>query len=198
LKSSPWNDYAIPEYSLTTGKHENKALEEPSEYAQLVSKSQLKRDAQAMKDLTSELLDLSKSQLSKVPLEEDILLAIQQARTMRSHGARRRQLLYIAKLIRRSDPAPIIDAVGGFHSEARALTGRQHRSEAWRDLLLEQGDTALGELLQQRDGVDAQSLRQLIRNATHELKEGKPPAAARALFRALRDMDLEQPLPPCP
>jgi ribosomal 50S subunit-associated protein YjgA (DUF615 family) len=30
------------------------------------------------------------------------------------------------------------------------------------------------------------------------LKAGKPPTAARALFRALRDMDLEQTLPPCP
>jgi ribosome-associated protein len=64
--------------------------------------------------------------------------------------------------------------------------------------LLQQGDMALGVLLQQRTGVDAQSLRQLTRNATAELKAGKPPASARALFRVLRDMDLEQALPPCP
>jgi ribosome-associated protein len=183
---------------MTTGNHESEELEEPAGSEQLISKSQLKRDAHAMKDLASELLELSKSQLSKVPLDEDILLAIQQARAFRSHGARRRQLLYLAKLIRRTDPSPIIEAVDGFHCAALALTGRQHRSEAWRDFLLEQGDTALGVLLQQRAGVDVQSLRQLIRNAALELKAGKPPAAARALFRALRDMDLEQPLPPCP
>jgi len=126
------------------------------------------------------------------------LLAVQQARAFRSHGARRRQLLYLAKLIRRNDPSPIIEAVEGFHSEALALTGRQHRSEAWRDFLLEHRDTALGVLLKQRAGIDVQSLRQLIRNAAHELNAGKPPAASRALFRALRDMDVEQPLPPCP
>jgi ribosome-associated protein len=151
-----------------------------------------------MKHLASALLGLSKSELGKVPLDDDILSAIEQARSFRSHGARRRQLLYLAKLIRRTDTAPIVEAVEGFHSAALALTGRQHRSEAWRDFLLEHGDTALGALLQQRAGVDAQNLRQLIRNAAQELKAGKPPASSRALFRALRDMDLEQTLPPCP
>lgn len=183
---------------MTTGKKETAGSEESSENEHVVSKSQLKREAQAMKDLASALLDLSKSQLGKVPLDDAILLAVQQARSFRSHGARRRQLLYLAKLIRRTDPSPIIEAVEGFHSESLALTGRQHRCEAWRDFLLEQGDTALGVLLQQRVGADAQNLRQLVRNATQELKAGKPPAASRTLFRALRDMDLEQALPPCP
>jgi ribosome-associated protein len=183
---------------LTTGNSESEGPDDPSGSEQLISKSQLKRDAQAKKDLASELLELSKSQLGKVPLDEDIRLAIEQARAFRSHGARRRQLLYVAKLIRRIDPSPIIEALEGFHSEALALTGRHHRSEAWRDFLLQQGDMALGVLLQQRTGADAQSLRQLTRNATAELKAGKPPASARALFRVLRDMDLEQPLPPCP
>ncbi len=183
---------------MTAGKHENDGLEDLSEKEQLISKSQLKREAHAMQDLASELLELSKAQLSKLPLDEDILLAIQQAQAFRSHGARRRQLLYLSKLIRRTDPSPIIEAIAGFKSEALALTGRQRRSEAWRDFLLQQGDTALGALLQQRTGMDAQSLRQLIRNAMYELKAGKPPAASRALFRALRDLDMEQPLPPCP
>jgi len=183
---------------LTAGKYENDELEGLPESEQLVSKSQLKREAHAMKDLASELLELSKSQLSKVPLDEDILHAVEQARAFRSHGARRRQLLFLSKLIRRIDPTPILEAVAGFQSEALALTGRQHRSEAWRDFLIQQGDTALEALLQQRGGVDTQSLRQLIRNAVYEMKSGKPPAASRALFRALRDLDVEEPLPPCP
>jgi ribosome-associated protein len=181
---------------LTTGNSESEGPDDPSGSEQLISKSQLKRDAQAKKDLASELLELSKSQLGKVPLDEDIRLAIEQARAFRSHGARRRQLLYVAKLIRRIDPSPIIEALEGFHSEALALTGRHHRSEAW-DFLLHRGYGAWS-LLQQRTEADAQSLRQLTRNAAVELNAGKPPASARALFRVLRDMDLEQPLPPCP
>ncbi|HMB59207.1 MAG TPA: DUF615 domain-containing protein, partial [Xanthomonadales bacterium] len=70
--------------------------------------------------------------------------------------------------------------------------------EAWRDLLLDQGDAALGELLKERPGMDIQALRQLIRNGQHERSAGKPPAAARSLFRTLREMDQKAALPPCP
>jgi ribosome-associated protein len=165
---------------------------------QIVSKSQLKREAQAVKSLAADLLQLSTSQLQRIPLENDLLLAIREAHKYRSHGAHRRQLQYIAKLIRRTDPAVIAAAVAEIQSEARGLTARQHRAESWRDSLLERSDAALGELLRLRPGADAQRLRQLIRNAQSEQAAGKPPAAARALFRVLRDLDAEQSLPPCP
>ena len=161
------------------------------------SKSQMKRDALEMKSLAARLLELSASQLRRVPLENDVLLAIGEAHKFRSHGARRRQLQYLAKLIRRTDSAVIIAAIEEIQTEARGLTARQHRAEAWRERLLQQGDTALGELLQQHSGVDMQHLRRLIRNARQEEAAGKPPVAARNLFRALRDLDVQQTLPPC-
>ena len=79
---------------------------------------------------------------------------------------------------------------------ARQLTARQHRVENWRDFLLISGDTALGKLLQQRREADGQAIRQLIRNAQREVSRGKPPASSRALFRLLRVMDEDTPLPP--
>jgi ribosome-associated protein len=194
---SPCNGYRITEYPMAPGKIENDVADSGRENEHPASKSQLKRDAQAMKTLATDLLLLSASQLQRVPLENDVLVAIQEARKFRSHGARRRQLQYIAKLIRRTDAAIIIAAVAEIQSEARGLTARQHRTEAWRETLLERGDVALGELLQQRTGVDAQHLRQLIRNARHERITGKPPVALRALFRQLRDLDAMQALPPC-
>ena len=182
---------------MAPGKTENESADNDWENEAPVSKSQLKREAQAMKTLAMDLLQLSASELQRVPLENDLVLAIRDARSFRSHGARRRQLQYLAKLIRRVDAALIIDAVAEIKSEARGLTARQHRTEAWREKLLEQGDAALGELLEKREGVDAQRLRQLIRNARQEKITGKPPVASRALFRELRDMDATQALPPC-
>ena len=67
--------------------------------------------------------------------------------------------------------------------------------ENWRDFLLESGDAALGKLLQQRHEADGQAIRQLIRNAQRESSKDKPPASARALFRLLRNMDENKPLP---
>jgi len=161
------------------------------------SKSQLKRDAQAVKSLAAGLLQLSASQLRRVPLENDVAQAIEDARRFRSHGARRRQLQYITKLIRRTDPSAVFAALEEIQSEARGLSARHHRAEAWREVLIERGDAALGELIQHCTEVDVPQLRQLIRNARQEKNADKPPVAARALFRVLRDLDARQTLPSC-
>ncbi len=182
---------------MASGNKQKDPASESRASEQAASKSQLKRDARAMKSLATELLQLSASQLRRLPLENELLLAIQAAHSIHSHGARRRQLQYLAKLVRRADTADIVAAVEGIRSEARGLTARQHRIEAWRESLMEKGDAALGELLQHHPSADAQHLRQLIRNANREKTADKPPAAARALFRALRDLDAEQVLPPC-
>jgi len=170
---------------------ENFSADEP-----LVSKSQRRREALELKALASELTKLSPARLGRVPLDENVRAAIVETRQIRSHVARKRQLQYAAKLLRRIDPEPILQALEGFGGEARQLTGRQHRSEAWRDYLLERGDFAIGELMKQRADVDTQALRQLVRNAKKESERKKPPASARALFRTLRDMDEQEQLPP--
>ena len=162
----------------------------------LASKSQRRRDALETKSLASELIKLNAARLGRVPLDDSVRSAIMEARQIRSNVARKRQLQYVAKLLRRIDPEPIIQTLEGFDGEARQLTGRQHRSEAWRDFLLESGDQAVGVLMQQRDDVDTQVIRQLIRNAQKETARGKPPASARAIFRLLREMDEAEPLPP--
>ena len=162
----------------------------------LTSKSQRRRDALEVKSLASRLIGLSPALLAQVPLDEPSRAAIGEARRIRSNVARKRQLQFVAKLLRRGDPDPIWQALEAIGADARQLSGRQHRAEAWRDRLVETGDSAISELLRQRQDVDAQPLRQLIRKAHQEAGAGKPPAAARALFRLLREMDEFEPLPP--
>jgi len=161
-----------------------------------ISKSQRRRDALEVRALAARLIALAPTQLAQVPLDDRLRAEIEQARRIRSNVARKRQLQFVAKLMRRSDPAEIEAALAGFDQEARQLTARHHRSEAWRDHLLAAGDAAIGELLQQRRDADAQALRQLVRNAQREARTGRPPAAARALFRELRALDEAEPLPP--
>jgi ribosome-associated protein len=162
----------------------------------VASKSQRRREALELKSLASELIKLSAARLGRVPLDDAVRSAIMESRQIRSNVARKRQLQYVAKLLRRADPEPIVQTLEGFDGEARQLTGRQHRTEAWRDFLLESGDHAVGVLMQQYNDVDTQSIRQLIRNAHKETARSKPPASARALFRLLREMDESEPLPP--
>jgi len=170
---------------------ENHGAEQP-----LASKSQRRREALELKSLASKLIKLSPASLGRVPLDDDVRSAIEDARLIRSNVAGKRQLQYVAKLLRRTDPEAIFQTLKEFDGEARQLTGRQHRSEAWRDFLLVSGDHAVGVLMKQRNDTDTQTIRQLIRNAQKEAVLGKPPASARALFRVLREMDEWEPLPP--
>jgi ribosome-associated protein len=160
------------------------------------SKSQRRRDALELRNLATRLIRLPTSQLAQVPLDSQLRAEIDRARGIRSHVAGKRQMQYVAKLLRRSDPQPLYDALDSFDNEARQVTARQHRSEAWRDRLLEEGDSAVGALLELRRDADGQGIRQLIRNAGREAARNKPPAAARALFRLLRELDEREPLPP--
>ena len=163
-----------------------------------VSKSQRKRDAREIRTIASRLISLNAKQLAQVPLDEQVADEIERARGIKSNVARKRQMQYVAKLLRRGDMEPIEQALASFDDSARHLNARHHRSEAWRDRLIGAGDAAVGELLEQRRDADAQALRQLVRNARREAERNKPPTAARSLFRLLRELDEREPLPPLP
>ena len=163
-----------------------------------VSKSQRRRDALEVRSLAARLIATGPALLARVPLDDTVRAAIAEAQRIHTNVARKRQLQYVAKLLRRADPEPVVQALQDLEQEGRQAVARQHRAEAWRDRLLEAGDPALGELIRQRRDGDAQAIRQLIRTARQEAARGRPPAAARRLFRALREMDEREPLPAAP
>jgi ribosome-associated protein len=76
------------------------------------SKSARKRAYLALQKLGEELITLRESDLAQVPLDEDLLEAVMEARSIRKHGALRRQKQYIGKLMGRlDDPEPIREAL---------------------------------------------------------------------------------------
>jgi len=157
----------------------------------LISKSQLKRESHALTDLGKELVELPQSKLDTIPLDDQLKEAVALARRITERGGRKRQLQYLGKLLRNSDAEPIIAAMETLRTAHLQENARLHRLEQWRDRLLEEGDSALGELLDQHPTVDRQHLRQLLRNAQNERKQNKPPKAARELFRYLRELFTE-------
>lgn len=154
----------------------------------IISKSQLKRESQALQALGEELVKLPPQKLATLPLPDNLAEAIRMARTITAHGGYKRQLQYIGKLMRQIDAEPIEQAMQEIRESSVQATARLHRLEQWRDRLIEGGDTALAELLDENPGADRQHLRQLIRNAQKEKQLNKPPRAARELFRYLREI----------
>ena len=161
-----------------------------------VSKSQLKREANELLDLAKTLIAMPEARLKRMPLDEDLREEVEFARSIRAHGARKRQLMTVGKMLRKRDNEKLLNAVNDIDQKNRQMNARFHHIEAWRDRLVEGGDQELSELLEQYSGINVQTLRQMIRNAQKEAKLGKPPAAARKLFKLLREADQQNPLPP--
>lgn len=156
------------------------------------SKSQLKREMHALQSLGEELVKLSKDQFEKVILPEDLHDAVIEARNIRQHGARKRQLQYIGKLMRSIDSVPIQEQLDTLKGQSTQAAQTLHTIERWRDQLLDNGDQALEKLLAQYPQTDRQYIRQLLRNAHKEIKANKPPKSTRALFRYLREIIYEE------
>lgn len=153
----------------------------------LISKSQLKRESQALQDLGEALVELPSHQLALIPMPEELADAVALARKITARGGRKRQLQYIGKIMRRVEAEPIQQAVDNLAAGSAREIARLHRLESWRDRLLAEGDAALGELLDEYPTLDRQHLRQLIRNGQKELAQQKPPKSAREIFRYLRE-----------
>lgn len=157
------------------------------------SKSQAKRDALEIRALGAELAALSPSDRTKIPLDADVAAAIDDYNRIRAtaNGARKRQLSYLAKRLRQHDLTPIEDALEAIRQTARAATADLHHAESWRDRLLGDGPAetpaeALTAFFNDYPSADRQSLRQLQQQALKERQAGKPPAAARKLFKNVR------------
>ena len=153
-----------------------------------ISKSQRKREAHALQALGESLVKLNKSALAQIPLSDGLRHAIEAAQHLHQHGALKRQLQYIGKLMRQCDVEPIRTAYEKVTNSFREDVEQHHELEQWRDRLLSDGDAAMEQLLAEYPGVDRQHLRQLIRTAQMETAKAKPPKAARELFRYLREL----------
>src|SRR5882762_8046137 len=89
---------------------------------------------------------LNSEQLTAIALPEGLQDAIERARRITKHEARRRQLQYIGRLMRDVDPEPIREKLRAWDGVSTEETARVHRIERWREKLLE-GDGAIGALV---------------------------------------------------
>ena len=149
------------------------------------SKSQLKREMLALQELGEQLIHLSDKDLAKLELPENILEALKTAQNIKKHGARKRQIQYIGRLMREIDAQPIVDFLDLRKSNKQQLSAEFKQIEQWRDRLLAQDNQALDELFSNYPTLDKQYIRTLIRNALIQSKQAKTPKASRALFKYL-------------
>ena len=155
-----------------------------------VSKSEIKRDAEDLKQLGEKLVNLTKANLTKVPLDDSLKDAIELAQRLQKE-ARRRQLQYIGKLLRSIDAEPIREALEKIENKHNQQQAMLHKLEILRDELVTKGDAALTDLLNEHPSADRQQLRNLIRAAQKEKEQNKPSKAYREIYQILKTLILE-------
>ncbi len=152
------------------------------------SKSQLKREMHALQDLGKRMLDLSNDQLETLPISETLRSAIEESRRIRQNEAKRRHLQYVGKIIRQEDdPEALKRAIDAFDAGSEEHTRRHHLAERWRDRMITEGDSVVGEFFNYCPSADMQHLRNLARNARKDVEKQKNTGQARKLFRYLRE-----------
>jgi ribosome-associated protein len=154
---------------------------------EIPSKIRRKRRMEALQDLGERLVTLNGERLAQMDLPEALRSAVEEARRIRSHGALRRQLQYIGKLMRGVDPEPIRSRLAAWDGTSREHAAWLHRLERLREGLVAD-ERAADELAREFPGADLQRLRSLARNARREAAESRPPRNFRALFDALKEI----------
>lgn len=152
------------------------------------SKTQRKHEAQDIKDLGRRLTELDEKTLGELPLPDRVRDAVNETRRITQHGARRRQLQYLAKILRGVDTTAIDTVLEREKLNARESARKHQQLEVIRDRLLAEGDSALSALIEDYPQIDRAHVRRLLRDARKQQETDKPPAAARALFQYLRDL----------
>lgn len=136
------------------------------------SKSARKREFLALQALGECLIDLSTEELDALSLDERLLDAVLDAKSMKAHGALRRQRQLIGKLMRDVDAAPIRLALDAMNSHDNLAKDVFRDAERWRDRIVQEGPAALPEFFALIEG-ESPSLIDLANSytaATHEKK----------------------------
>ena len=188
-----------------------------------ISRTDLKRESEALQDLGSELLTLRAGLLAPLDLPEKLLEALAVANRLTNFEGKRRQMQFIGKLMRKLEESQVEAAKAALEEQRTGVSLEQTHilvAEQWRDRLID-SDDHLGIWLDQFPATDVQQLRTLMRQVRKDEATAKqkaidaqargqilPPAkkgnAYRELFKLVLshingtassgDVDVQQPL----
>ena len=154
-----------------------------------LSKTQRKHAMEELQSLGEELVALPADRVRKLDIPDDLREAVVTAQRMpRQDEAKRRQMQYIGRLMRKVEIEPIRTALADARGESASETARLHRLERLRNELLAD-EKILQEIATLYPAIDLQHLRSLRRAALKDQEQNKPPRNFRAIFQLLKDAD---------
>ncbi len=133
--------------------------------SQQPSKTQRKKEALALQKLGQQLTRYSHSQLTKLPLTERAVIAIiDYNRLPNSHGAKKRQLQCIGRLMRDCDFQSISHAVNQLQIGSPDSAPIESHAMQLCDRILQGGDSEIHAIVDSNERLERQKLRQFYRD----------------------------------
>ena len=144
------------------------------------TKTDLKREMDALQDLGKELMTLRSDLFKRLQISDQLIDALAEAKRITNFEGKRRQLQYVGKLMRKLTDEQL-NAVKQALDEQRNGSPSEKMSvqvsEQWRDRLIVE-DGALAIWLEHFPETDVQQLRSLIRQSRKDIEKAKEQAAA--------------------
>jgi|TARA_B110000196_G_scaffold307884_1_gene307994 ribosome-associated protein len=137
---------------------------EPDTELEPPSKTRLKQGATDLQQLGQKLTTYSCAVLRKLSLNEVLISALEEYnRLPNSHGARRRQLQFIGKLMRDLDYDAVIKSIDDLESGHLRKKKKPSAAKLLCEAILESGDAEINAALEQYPQLSRQTMRQLYR-----------------------------------
>ncbi len=133
--------------------------------------------------LARELMKVPKTTLDRLGLDEDLRAVLDRARGVTALVARRREERGVAGALRAVDLRALAQRLASVQETGAAEPRQFQRAEAWRARLIAEADLAAAAFVAEHPQATVAALLPLIAKARSERDTGKPPGAARALFR---------------
>ena len=129
------------------------------------TRTDLKKESDALQDLGEALLGLRPKLLERLQLPEKLMDALAEHKRLTNFEAKRRQMQFIGKLMRKLEDAQVEAAKAALEEQRTGVSLEQTNilvAEQWRDRLIVSDDN-LGIWLDQFPSTDVQQLRTLMR-----------------------------------
>jgi ribosome-associated protein len=152
-----------------------------------ISKTQLKKQSKDITSFGQAITLLNRNQLEQLNLPSDINNAIEDYKKIKSLSAKKRQLLFIGRLLRSTDLHEAFIQYEAIKNHSQLANQQFHLVEQWRDKLIQSPD-AITEFINQFPKTDVQQLRSLIKNSINEIEKNKPLKSSRSLFKIIQSI----------
>ncbi|ODS23888.1 hypothetical protein AB835_06565 [Candidatus Endobugula sertula] len=161
----------------------------------LISRTEQKKAARKLVLLAEQLVALSDTMLLNIPLSDELRNAIGTAKKIKVGNPLKRQMHFIAKLIRKTGPEPIHTALDNLQQQDCVHEKNTKITTQWRDRLIDGNNTVISEFIEKFPNCNKQKLNQLVRAAIKEhrlLNQSLTPQQntkqKRTLFNFLREV----------